>query len=312
MNRKYLILIALIIMVGLSLFYTAALQRGRVSVTAPGSGSPAPSSSPAWVIYMDGQSNNLGRGLITDLPAHLKLPLNAVNTGGGNVYIWANRRWQILEAGVNQMGYALYSNGALDHSTDHGAEMELGYRLANTYKKDIYIIKAGRGGRPLHANTTIEDFHPDTSGELHNYFKNIVTDAHNNLLANNLSPVPKGWFWMQGEYDCRDGQTEAANAYNTNLTAKISAVRTFLNTTQLPAILGRINSNIPRNAQLIPIVQNAQVNVTTADSYAEYINTDTFALLADGLHFSSTGQISLGNQYFQKFKLFEPVPVGTN
>lgn len=275
-----------------------------------------PAVKAAWVIYMDGQSNNMGRGPVADLVARLQGPVDSTMTGGGNVYIWTPSdgtplgvgEWQVLEAGVNQKGFALNSNGTLDNS-DHGAELELGYLIAKKYGVDVYIIKTGRGGRPLYADGSIEDFNVNTAGELHDDFKSKVTVAEAALTEQGIAFERKGWFWMQGEYDAREGKEAYANAYEANLTAKINAVREFLGEPDLPCFVGRVRTGIVRDPELISIVQTAQDSVAASLSNVEVINTDAYPVLTDNLHYNSEGQVLFGQDYFNALTGYYAVPL---
>lgn len=247
-----------------------------------------------WLIYLDGQSNSVGLAANTGLPAHLKLQMTDANTGGGTAYIWSPidglrtgaGSWAVLESGINSRGYAASSDGTLD-DTKHGCELQLAYHIAKNIGVDVYVVKVGVAGTGL-GQTAYDDHNIASVGELHDHFKSTVANAETALTNAGITFIRKGWLWQQGEYDARDGNDTLANAYGTNLTDKINAVRAFIGDSTLPAIIVRLKTGITRNATLIPIIQGHQDNVSATLSNVTIINPDPYPV-TDGVHYSTDG-----------------------
>lgn len=247
----------------------------------------------ALLFYMDGQSNTTGRAPVADISAtysYLRQPINAANTGGGNAYIWSFDNWEILEAGVNQAGYATDGGGTIDN-TRHGTELNFAYQAAKYYNKDIYIIKVGRGGTPLRKSEGL-DHNVNSVDELHESYKNISTAAQQALINLNISFEKVGWIWNQGESDGN------VSSYETDLNNKISAVRTFETSTSLLAIIARAQ-------QALEGVRVAQVTVADGDENAEWVNQDGLARI-DSSHFTSDGYNIIGQRYLNALKIHKP------
>lgn len=241
---------------------------------------PYTTSNDVDVYIMDGQSNNKGKGEVSELPARLQGPLL-------NQYIWHENDFEILEDGQNQVGYALTSAGGFDYS-EFGAEMEFAYQRKQE-NKTSYIVKVGRGGTYL-AQKAGDDHSELSSNELHDRMLSLVSDAITNLQNAGKTPIIKAYFWMQGEWDGLN--TTDADNYEINLTNKIAAVRSDLSLPNLPVIIGRLSVNqtgVPERST----IRTAQDNVNTDVDNTSLIDTDSYTML-DTLHFDTDGQISLG------------------
>lgn len=242
---------------------------------------PNDTDNPLFII-MDGQSNNEGRAANADLPTYLQGVIS------NNVKVWTGTSFDVLEAGVNNNSVATTSS--ID---EHGSELELVFRLSEEYPdKDIFIVKVGRGATPLY-NDELINFHPDMIDSMHDYMISQVNAALVNL-SKTWSQLNVWYSWMQGEYDSRTGQDLAASTYEFNLRYKVTKIKEDLSNSNINFIINVINSTIPRDSILLPIVRAAQQTVydDTDGIYGQL--SEGWGMNDDDLHFSSAGQISKG------------------
>lgn len=239
------------------------------------------------LIIDDGQSNNPGQGEVSALPASRQGVIS------NNIKIYYNGQNQSVEAGVNSWGQALLSSGGEWPNSWHGSNIELAYQLSvNQPTRKAFFVVSGRGGRPLGADAGTQDFAP-ASNELHTYMIDNVT-AYLTLLGRDISEFEVWYSWMQGEYDCRTGEDVKANAYEVNIDNKIIAVKDDLGHQDINVIINVINSTIPRDAILIPIVRQSQIDYAANTANVTSQLSETWSLKGDGLHFDSVGQLSKG------------------
>ncbi len=233
------------------------------------------------VFIMAGQSNMSGTAnpLVSELPANIldSVP-NIIIKVNGDV----NYNWQALKPGL----------GATPHN--FGPELTFGQDASAYFRGDkIAIIKFSVGGTTLN-----EDWRPPSSGGavgwLYTNFINDVTSALDTLTKNYLVEI-MGVCWMQGEYDALD--KTKANNYQSNLGNFISDVRTQLNKSQLPFVVGMIDcsSSWKYNAT----VRQAEINVAKTTTAVSIF--DTHSLGTDGVHYNTAGQIELGYFFFSYF-----------
>ena len=109
-----------------------------------------------------------------------------------------------------------------------------------------------------------------------------------------------GMFWVQGERDSRDidDGMNPANNYEVNLTNLISSYRRDFNNRDMTFIIGKIHASLDTSPGQYPyaeLVRTAMENVAFDDELVGIVDTDTFSLKDDALHFNSEGIIDLGN-----------------
>ncbi len=242
------------------------------------------------VFVLAGQSNMLGRGDSADLSAPYDSPQS-------DIRYWTGSRWADLAPGTG-VGSA------------HGPELSLGRSLADHFGESIYFVKHAEGGSSLAPNLSnpAKSWDPDT-GLLYGALKTKVTDALDNLGS---SARVEGFFWMQGEADSKD-QSDA-NAYLQNFENLIDLARTDFDAPDMAVVLGRVNGTLYPSAthgdkyQYLSTVRAAQEQAATDISRTAWVDTDTFALNDDDLHFSSAGQIALGNAMAEAYVSAIPEP----
>lgn len=188
---------------------------------------------------------------------------------------------------------------ATSSGTTFGPEITCGRRLVDLLKPDAFsrvaIIKYSQGGTSLYSDWKAGGT-ATTAGDGPQYvsFQSMVASG----LAALASAYPsaeitiEGMTWMQGESDV----PTASAAYNANLTAFIADVRLTYNLPSLPFVVARLSASQTGagNVTLLNVVRQAQVDVAAADRWTGWVNTDSFGLKSDYLHFDAAGQQSLG------------------
>ena len=180
--------------------------------------------------------------------------------------------------------------------TNFGPEITFGRGMADFYAGDpntsVAVIKYANGG------TRLYDQWIAPSGPDYVAFKDTVTAGLAALRARYPSDTVRvaGMIWMQGENDA--SSDVYANAYQSNLTNFIADVRGNYGA-DLPFVIGRLSANqiglaYPTGHQT---VMNAQTAVADADSRVGLVNTDSYSMKSDFVHFDTAGQQSLGYDF---------------
>lgn len=235
------------------------------------------------VFLLGGQSNMDGRGATSGLPT---APVN-LQQAQSDVRLYQGGMLGDLKPSGNQFG----------------PDITFGRTLADTYADDNFaLIKYAVGGTDLHT-----DWNP-SGGTNYNAFTNTVSDGITALTtganAGNTYEIV-GMLWTQGENDARDGQ---AAQYQANLTNLIASIRGGYGTA-LPFFLSQLSSgqtDLPLDQ--LAMVRTAQSNVAAADADVYLIDTESFSLKSDNLHFDADGQIALGEAFADSYITNVPEP----
>ena len=247
------------------------------------------------VFLIGGQSNADGRANPRDLPPPLRDPQEDVPTYYG---ITPSGTTTITKEASTTLRLGLsYRTGLF------GPEITFGRSMADFYKTrgdSIALIKYATGGTNLAEQWKAEgDGTPKGDGPNYQNFQTIVQHGLGCLKAAypTATITVSGMIWMQGESDCnptRSGQ------YAANLTAYIKDVRATYGAS-LPFVIGQLsaqqkgtNKDAHGTDADREAVRAAQEAVTAKLALTALVNTDTFDLNADELHFNSSGQQELG------------------
>ncbi len=240
----------------------------------------APASAAVKVFLLAGQSNMLGVGTASEMPAPYKAPQTNV------------KYWKTDGTGKGDGWVDLQPRIVRDF---FGPEVTFGYTLKKSIFPDdsIYLVKYAIGGTTLYA-----DWKPDGTGYCYNGFKAAVKAAMQNLAKANLSPTIAGMVWMQGEAEAHTGV--GAPQYATNLTKLIAAVRSDFATPNMPFVVGRIstyygkkpNNDLVRKAEEIVAGQMRHVSWINTDDLGQWPLTTDFPG-----HYNAPGQIQLGIRF---------------
>lgn len=244
-------------------------------------GVATPSRAATKVFLLAGQSNMGGCGMSAELVGTLakysgqQPNVNFWNSGG--------TQWAPLSS-------------TFGGNSSFGPEVSFGYQMHAAFPNDdIYLVKWSYGGTSLYS-----DWKPgDGGGWCYQTFMSIAVAAIKNLDDAHLAPTVAGMLWMQGEHDTTNASF--AEAYQTNLSGFIAAMRTDFNAPDMPFVLGRILPGYG-TPEYNTIVRTAQETVPTLVPHTAWVNTDDLQISSQiPLHYGTQGQIDLGLRFAGKF-----------
>lgn len=258
------------------------------------------------VVLIGGQSNADGRAPGSGLPT---APVN-LQVPQANVPFYYHTNGSATNGDGTLGTLTTLRPGATETPAGgFGPEVKLGYDLSHAFEHQpgtrLVIIKYAKGGSSLHTDwkaggnaTTTND------GNFYKTFQRVVTDGLAKLRATYPADTIKlaGMVWVQGESDIVSSAANAA-AYGANLTHFISDVRQTFDPT-LPFFFSRISNQqtaYTANANYTTVrAGQASVAANVAGAYMIDIDGPAFAVNADNIHFSATGQQSLGAGFAAK------------
>ncbi|QNN22013.1 sialate O-acetylesterase [Planctomycetales bacterium ZRK34] len=245
-------------------------------------------AKPVKVFFLGGQSNMVGQGANADLST-LAPTLNGTQ---GDVVIWHNGD----DNSNTTSGWVKLAPGQGRSGSEFGPELALGRALADAYPDyQIALVKHAVGGTNLDV-----EWNPNGPGPLYSGFLESVSNALGALDADGLNYDIGGMFWMQGERDSRF--TDMAANYQDNLLDLIAAVRSEAGVADLPFVIGRISENLPDATYTEEdIVRAAMDAIAAGDDQVGLVDTDSFGLKSDSVHFNSAGQLALGEAFAAQY-----------
>lgn len=238
------------------------------------------------ILLLGGQSNADGRAPTSDLPTspvNLQQPQDDVDffyrTEGDTAALTT------LRPGLSETG-------------QFGPEITLGRKMADLWAHEtgtrVAIVKYANGGTNLavHWNaggdgTTVGD------GPDYITFQTTVSEGLAALAAAHPGAILdlQGMVWLQGE---SDANASHANAYEVNLTDFIADIRATYGS-DLPFAIARLSiGQTNLNATYLDQIRDAQDAVAASDRRTGIVDTDSFGLAGDNLHFNGSGQQSIG------------------
>lgn len=218
------------------------------------------------------------------------------DAGPGWMNLWYRNENKDGRTAMNMIhGYGTYSTGTGRDCAQgrRGMEGQFGLRWAEANPdQELYIVKLGASGSFISAWADPQD---DTNW---NYFvENIYEPAIADLLAQGKKPRLAGAWWMQG---CADNARDSAY-YAPHLREVVRRVREDLGFKDATVYVGHIvkpgeNPDIPKaSVQFGQGVRDAQDAVAAADPNVVIIDTRTFPIQDDNLHFNHQGVNAIGN-----------------
>lgn len=236
------------------------------------------SSRVAHVLVVAGQSNAAGWNMTAaGVPANLQSTIRT--------RIWTtNNGFQRLVNGSNNgqaSGYAEYWGPEAEFSRQY---------VADRPGVSLWIVKYAIGSTDLAV-------HWASGGAQRNTLTTLVTNAKTALTGAGYLPTVFCCLWMQGESDALT--LAHANAYETNLRAFSSYVRSSLGDAETRLGIGRISNSTSLTHR--EIVRSAQVTVANEDSRSFLVNTDAYAL-QDGVHYTRDAYVQLGADFYSGYR----------
>lgn len=246
---------------------------------------------PRDIFINAGQSNVDGARPIAELPAQYQQTYTRTKfyrRSADNTFTFIPLDWTVEES---------FKAGNLTIGSYYADQFFLFPQIQALLNKDIYVVHHALGGTALN----IEWKPTATVGNLYKelIFKikstiNMYTDT------DGVAPNFRFMYWGQGENDART--QIAADAYQTNLTNFINNIRSQTGLTNLPFLIGRLNSGIAASGpyDFWATVRAAQEAVCQGGSAAisgvYLVNQDNAQLnSADFVHYTTTGYLTIAS-----------------
>src|SRR6185503_15499550 len=197
------------------------------------------------------QSNGVGwtTSQIANLPVNLRAKIK-----NGYIYNPSSGLWEILQAGVNNLGQS---------SLYHGIEITLLDKLVSLFSSQIGLIKYCVGGTPYFNDNTANNWN-SLNVLPGNLFDTMISQIQSSISAFGREVIIDNFITYHGE---TDSQTLSwANAYESNGNAIKSRIRSQLNLPDLFFIHIKPHSNISGGAYpYTAIVRTAIDNMVLND-----------------------------------------------
>lgn len=234
---------------------------------APASQS-AEKSAKIRVFLLGGQSNMVGPGESAELKPPYDAPLQQIK-------FWQNKnkQWTPLAPGKK-----------------FGPEISFGHAMAHVLPADdVRLVKYAAGGTSLH-----KDWAPSGGKQ----YLNFMATAKAALADLDAGKVPYeicGMLWLQGESDAKEKQ---GKAYEENLEAFITHMRTEFKTPDMPFIIARVRDYYGKGPQA-ELVRDAQKSLAHKMKHVAWFDTDDCD--APGGHYQSDGIVEIGKRFAAKY-----------
>ena len=239
------------------------------------------------VFLQGGQSNGDGRAYWTGLPTELQQPQTDVDFF---FRVEGSHPWE------DQLIDLKPGSPEFSQTNYFGPEITFGRDMADYYASDpdtsVAIIKYANGGTRLYDQWSAPD------GSEYVIFQNTVDAGIAALEAAYPSDTIEiaGMIWMQGENDASSDMY--ADVYETKLENFITDVRSRYGA-DLPFVIGRLSANqtglsYPAGLQK---VMDAQTAVAEGNSRTGLVDTDSFSMKSDYVHFDADGMQTLGSGF---------------
>jgi hypothetical protein len=231
-----------------------------------------------WVFLLAGQSNMVGLGFNSELPAGQQ---GAV--AGGHIFYD-----DTVHPNSNTLQWLPLAPGFGVANGRFGPELTFGRRVRALWPdRTIAIIKVAEGA------TALEDRWAAGTGDLYQLLVNHVNDEMQDI-SQDWRPQIAGLVWMQGESDAMS--LSSANAYGNNLHAFLLSLRADLDVAGMPATAGLINPD--GGWQYATAVRNHTVGVSDWLGQVATVETNDLPLqAADPAHYTSQSFITLGQRF---------------
>lgn len=241
-----------------------------------------------------GQSNMLGHGDYTNLPAHLKQTPD-------NIQI-VQRAWE--------------RDGKIQDSRQKntfGPEIGFAYEIANAFpKEEILLIKFAAGGtsirawlpdwQPEHKRTVLNHYDGPLFARLISYVEEIGT-----TLNRQIDII--GFIWSQGRRDAADH--DSAHAFGHNLTLFINALRQQWQKPNLPFVFAEapapplqypvVMSELLYRFPYITELRQQQQNIAKQLPHVTLVSTKGLLPNEDYIYFDTPSEIELGRRFAQAY-----------
>ena len=244
-----------------------------------------------------GQSNSEGRATdFASIPAWFDQPTKSCSVV--KMYDKGNRTFSNITYGTGSG----YKSGAYTTGFNQfGFDLITFRSLANYLGTDVYVVKTAKGATALSSDETNGTWTTDFSNATG--YPLLLA-----LLRRNIYAVKRYWeaqgkivnwrgvVWHQGEGDSFPAGRYVA--YQANMEALIDEVRSYTGNQTLPFFMGTVNSG---SVQYRAEVRTGMLAIETADANVHVIDTNTFPLGADNVHWYPYSLIEpVGTAYYNR------------
>lgn len=217
------------------------------------------------LILLAGQSNMMGRGKVSELPATYKTtPANVKYFYQGREHPLAKFAW-------------------------FGPEVSFAHEVARAFPHDtIIMVKQAATG------SLIQQWQPGQA-----LYKGLLrqvgfaTPKDTTLQADAI-------LWMQGESDAQES-LGVAKQYGQRFANLVTHLRQDLDSPDSAFIYGQVNLDHPEHAEAIASVRNQQQAAQRSVSRAVMVSTDGLGKQDDGIHYNAQGQMELGKRFAKAY-----------
>ena len=262
------------------------------------------------VYLLGGQSNMQGIGQLASIA-------DQVPTTIPHCYFFVDGGFHPLILGVTKTS---------TRAGEFGPEVGLALELA-TEERPVYLIKSHFSGMPLHHGwdggawkggdpvAGRRNFYPGTSeadpaqGVLYRQMLARFQAGLDALEERGDSPKVRGFVWMQGEADAKNGVSATEYAVSLRFLRDRLAEDLSL-APALPTVFGQVLPHEPASARFTHRVvireQMARADEHSGDALAipraRMVSTDGVSLLPDTVHYDGPGQLDLGRRFGRTLK----------
>ena len=217
------------------------------------------------LIILAGQSNMMGRGKVSELPATYKTtPANVKYFYQGREHPLAKFAW-------------------------FGPEVSFAHEVARAFPKDtIILVKQAASG------SLIQQWQPGQA-----LYKGLLRQVGFAEKAEGEGQVD-AILWMQGESDAQSN-ISVAQQYGKRFDTLVTHLREDLQAPDSLFLYGQVNLDHPDYAAGIKSVRQQQQAAQRELPRALMVSTDGLGKQADGIHYNAIGQMELGKRFAKAY-----------
>lgn len=238
------------------------------------------------IILLLGQSNMSGRAVVDTVNYDIPQPIV-------DQYAAAGPQAGVISAAVDPLGQADYV--ALGNTLGPGTTFARWYSTLMPAGRRILLVPAAYGGTPLVSAVSPLGWRRGVAGNL---YAQALAQAQGALVMAGAGAQIVAALWVQGEADGNANITGAA--YQSDLDALISGLRTDLGVPNLPFIIGGM---VPEylSTGTRAAIDTVQAATPGRQSYVGYAAGPHNQNLGDGNHYNAVGARLLGRYMFTAY-----------
>ncbi len=217
------------------------------------------------LIILAGQSNMMGRGKTSELPATYKTtPTNVKYFYQGREHALAKFAW-------------------------FGPEVSFAHDVARAFPKDtIILVKQAASG------SLIQQWQPGQA-----LYQGLLRQVGFATKAEGEGQVD-AILWMQGESDAQS-TIGVAKQYGQRFETLATHLRQDLGAPNSLFLYGQVNLEHPDHTTTIAAVRKQQQDAQRQLPHALMVSTDGLGKQADGIHYNAAGQMELGKRFAKAY-----------